>query len=301
MNSLKSQEIVTINLYPVADSYLIGEPVKVKMQIINHSPGKLTFPGFRFDWEELSFSPPNRVSLKNPSNIELAAPYEAGSSHTVPAPIVVPANNEEWFYLPLYTYFFFTKEGKYTFSIALEDKKKRVFCSPAVNFNLKTDITLVSPDKLDLELEPADKVAKAGETISLNAVFINNSDKTCTFLKPQQDSCSGWVNPVYQFIVKDKKQRILPVALRDGSMAEPVYDAAHMFSLSPGSRETLPLSLPPFPHMTSPGEYEIFLVYLVRKKQIGKNGTVLDEDMSWNPDIFTGRIISGPLTLQIIK
>ncbi|MGA1867320.1 MAG: hypothetical protein ACMUJM_02120 [bacterium] len=298
MNSTNSEESVMIKLYPTADSFLLGEPVSVKAQIINNTRDEISFPGFRFDWEELAFAPPNRVSLLDSRGRELASPYEG-----VPAlgykSVTVPPEKEEWAYLPLYPYFFFTREGEYSFSLSLQDNQKRIFKSDTVRFTMKKDNSLKAPEGLELKLETKKEAIHFGDAISFDARFTNRSAQKRTFLKPQQDSYSGWVNPVYQFIVKDAKGRMLPMALRGGSMATPVYDSASMFSLSPGESGLVPLKLPPFPRMSSPGDYTISLIYLVRTKRIGKAGVILEEDTSWDKDVFTGRIVADPVTIRI--
>lgn len=289
-----------IILYSDTDVSLLGEPVRIKMQIINNNSETISISGFRFDWEELTFFPPNSVHLLDPDKKELALPYEcAPSDYEAISFIKVPAQGEEWFYLPLYRYFNFRKPGQYEFSLQLQDNKEKTFKSNIVYFTLKEDVTLLAPDKIDLKIEIQNKKVKTSEKIIITAVWTNQSTRTYTFLKPQDDSYNGWVNPVYQFIVKDSARRILPIALRSGSMATPRYDHSTMFSLKPESSFEQSLLFPIFPKMRQPGNYNIQLIYLVRKKQIGKGGKVLERDMAWDKDVFIGRIESNIITVQI--
>jgi hypothetical protein len=139
----------------------------------------------------------------------------------------------------------------------------------------------------------------ATEPIDIEAIFTNKSDKPIIFLKPQEDSLDGWVNPVYQFTVVDNAGRSLALTLRCGSMATPVYNDSAQFIIASGGFYRQKVQLPLFPEMHKPGEYRVRLTYIVRDKAIGKGGVVLDKKMNWEKEVFVGRLESNEVTITI--
>lgn len=282
--------------------YSIGEPIRPKLQILNDTPQEVALGhGFVFDWETLAFAKPNFVHLIGPDGSELALPYHRDQSYFTPFnPIIIDPGKEEWLYLPIYAHFHLRRPGAYTFWLELLDNMGELHQSNQISFQLIDLETSVSPELIELTLQSLQSSFAATEPVNLEVDFTNKSEKMLIFLKPQEDSFYGWVNPVYQFTVVDSAGRGLALALRSGTMAIPAYDDTTQFIITPGESYRQKLRLPTFPKMQSPGEYRVRLTYIVREKAIGKGGVVLDKQMNWEKEVFIGRIESNELTITII-
>ena len=204
-------------------------------------------------------------------------------------------------YLPIYAHFHLHEVGDYVFWLELLDEKGVLHQTNRIGFKLVDIEASVPTDHIELIIRPSKLTYTTQEPIEIEASFINRHDKPLTFLKPQQDSLYGWVNPALQFTVRDSLGGTLALARRSGTMAIPVYDATTQFTVAPGNSDVELLQLPDFPKMRQPGDYRVQLTYLVRKKAIGKAGTVLDREMNWSPDVFTGRIESNTTNITVTQ
>jgi hypothetical protein len=280
--------------------YSVGEPIRPKLEIRNDgdAPADLG-PGLVFDWERLAFVAPSAVRLVGPDAVDMAAPYrEAVAGPGNDHPLRVEPHSSEWLSLPISAHVHLVRPGAYTFAIELADRAGGVHRSNTLGFELVgADPPRPGPARLELGL--AHTAVAPGERVELTAQFYNLADRPMVFLRPQQDSFDGWVNPSYVFTVVDREGRTLARALRSGSMAEPRYNAATQLAISPGGAASLLLALPAFPAMRRPGEYRVRLTYLVRDHAIGKAGVVLPDRMAWSPDVFVGRLESADVVVSV--
>ncbi len=286
---------IQLLLHQEREAYSIGEPIRPQLQLSNRTAERRMFgPGFRFDWELLAFSEPNFVHLISPSGAELALPFRRDLSYfAAHQPIVIEAGKEEWLYLPIYAHLHLREPGAYTFWLELFDDLGQLHQSNRIQFRLTDVEASVPPERIELTLRARKPSFAQAAPIEVEVAFTNNFDQPLTFLKPQQDSFYGWVNPAYQFTVIDSAGRGLALARRGGTMATPVYDQTTRFTLAPSASYRLALTLPLFPEIRHSGAYRVRLTYLVRECAIGKAGTVLDQPMHWPPDVFIGRIVSN--------
>jgi hypothetical protein len=292
---------ISLVLHEERTVYSIGEPIRPKLQILNDTNHKIELVhGFLFDWEDLAFAKPNFVHLVRPNGTELALPYRRDKSYFDSInPISVEAGKEEWLYLPIYAHFHLRELGEYTFWLELLDNMGQLHDSNRISFRLIDVETSVPPEFIELAIQSRKSSYTTKEPINIEASFSNKYDKPLIFLKPQEDSFYGWVNPVYQFTVVDSAGRTLPLALRSGTMAIPVYDETTQFTVVPGESYVERLRLPDFPKMRHPGDYHVRLTYIVREKAIGKGGVVLERQMNWEEGVFTGRIESNEIIIMI--
>lgn len=281
--------------------YSIGEPIRPKLQILNNTARKIEFGyGFIFDWAELAFAEPNFIHLIGPDGAELALPYRRDKSYFNSINLIIlDEGKAEWLYLPIYAHFHLRKPGDYTFWLELIDSFGEVHQSKRISFRLVDVEASVPPEVVELTLQSKKSSLGVEESIDVEAVFTNKFSKSLIFLRPQEDSFSGWVNPVCQFTVIDRTGRSLALALRCGTMAIPVYNDTTKVIIEPGESCWQKLRLPVFPKMRMPGSYRVRLSYIVREKAIGKGGVVLDKQMNWEKEVFIGRIESNELTITI--
>jgi hypothetical protein len=292
---------VRLVLHEARKVYSIGEPVRPKLQILNTTDQKIVLnKSFVLDWEDLAFAEPNFIHLVGPGGAELALPYRRDISYFDSInPISVDAGNEEWLYLPIYAHFHLRELGEYTFWLDISDNKGAIHYSNRIKFNLIDVDSSILPEFVELTIQPGKSAYSTNESINIEANFTNKYDMPLVFLKPQEDSFYGWVNPVYQFTVIDSGGRTLALALRSGTMAIPAYNETTQFAVAPGSSAIERLRLPDFPGIRAPGDYRLRLTYIVREKAIGKAGVVLDKQMNWGERAFTGRIESNELKITI--
>jgi hypothetical protein len=279
----------------------IGEPVNPKLQIVNDMDRAVELRrGFAFNWERLAFVEPNAIHLIAPDGTDLALPYRRDPSYFSGLdPIAIAPNGEEWMFLPIYAHFHLRALGKYRFWIELGDDSGTVHRSNEIGFELHDVESNAPGDAIKLTLQPAKSSYVTKEPVEIGVAFCNKSDKPFAFLKPQEDSFYGWANPIYQFTLLDGSGRSLPLALRSGSMADPRYDESTRIALSPGQLRTQMLRLPEFPDMRTPGTYRVRLTYIVRKQGVGKAGTILDQPMNWDANVFVGRLESNDIEVRI--
>jgi hypothetical protein len=293
-------QAVQLNLYLDRDRYSVGEPVVPRLQILNTGATLVEFLLLVFDWDRLAFSDPSAAHLVAPSGQDLLLPYRRAASDIAnEPPIRITPDGEEWLYLPISSYLHLRQPGWYTFWLELLDEMGRVHRSNDVIFNLEDVEPSRSPESIGLTIAPQQTYYTAGEPVDIEVSFTNRASEAVTLLTPQQDSLDGWVNPMYQFTVMDSAGRGLPLARRSGTMATPVYDDASRFTLEPGGSRALQVRLPVFPDMRNPGEYHVWLTYIVRERAIGKAGVVLDQRMNWPKGTFTGRLESNEVVVVI--
>jgi hypothetical protein len=292
---------IILGLHLDRTGYSIGESIRPKLRIQNRTPRRIVFnTGFAFDWERLAFAGPNAVHLIDPDGKDLALPYRRDPAYFESIePTAVEAGKDEWLFLPISAHFQLRKPGTYSFRIELSDDGKNAHKSNEVSFDLSDVGYSVAPHTIGLSLRSTRQSFAAGESVEIEAEFINNAEKALLFLKPQEDSPDGWVNPVYRFTVTDSAGRNLAMPLRCGSMAEPVYDEKTRFLIEPGGKHSMAMTLPRFPGLKQPGEYRLQLTYIVREKAIGKGGDLLDRVMQWDTRTFIGRIESGAILISI--
>jgi hypothetical protein len=296
-----SANSIRLLLHAERDLYSIGEPIRPQLQIINGTAERRELgQGFRFDWDILAFTDPNFVHLIGSGGAELALPYRREPSYfAAHQPIVIEAGKEEWLYLPIYAHLHLREPGAFTFWLDLLDDLGQLHRTNRIPFELTEVKTSVPPERLGLTLRSQQSAFGPVDPIEVEAVFTNNFGQPLTFLKPQQDSFYGWVNPVYQFTMVASAGCSLALARRGGTMATPIYDATTQFTLPTGASQRLVLPLPLFPQMRQPDVYRVRLTYLMRERAIGKAGVVLDQPMRWSADVFIGRIESNELLITI--
>lgn len=296
---LSSSNQFRIVLHSDREKYSIGESVRLKLQMVNSGTEPVTISGFVFDWTRLAFSSPHASHLLDPRGTDLLRPFYQPSPVAGSPSITVPGGGEEWLYLPITSHVRLQEPGNYSFWIELGDASGNLHKSNRINFSLEDVEYSVAPDLVDLSLRFLKPVWSPGERIEVEAVLHNKTNQPLIFLKPQDASFDGWVNPVYLFSVIDSEGRGLALAQPCGSMTTPIYDDDTTFRVQPGELFTQKLPLPVFPEMQKAGEYRVRLTYIVRNKAIGKAGEVLDKPMHWEPEVFIGRIVSSELTLTI--
>lgn len=301
MDYSRPSDRMHLALHGERDTYTIGEPIRPRLQAVNNT-ARVAELGrhFAFDWERLAFAEPDFVHLVGPGDTELLLPYRRDPAYFDPvAPIAVAVGGEAWQYLPLYAHVHLREPGEYSFWLDLGDDLGRVHESNKVGFRLAESEASAPPELLGLTLRSHKSSFAPTEPIDLEAAFANGSGRPLTFLRPQEDSLYGWVNPVYQFTVLDGAGRGLAMAPRSGTMATPVYDGSARFVVAPGGSHGEALRLPDFPDMRDPGGYRVRLTYIVRERAIGKAGVLLEDRMGWPEGTFTGRLESDELRIII--
>lgn len=289
---------VIVHLYK--DTYSIGEAVTPRLEIKNNEDSLIEVQDFVLKWDKWAFSNSSAAHLVGPDGRDLMLPYRQPTPDAgYGPPIRVEARKNEWLILPISSHLFLREPGNYTFWIELGESQGRVHESNRVSFQLTDVPSSAPPDRIELKLEPAKSTFSTTEKIEVDVTFTSKSDEPLIFLKPQQDSFDGWVNPVYRFRVMAGAGRGLGLALRDGDMATPIYDESAQFTVALGGSYRQRLTLPEYPEMRKPGEYKIGLTYIVREKAIGKGGVVLDRDMNWPDEVFKGRLESNEITIKI--
>ncbi len=294
-------QMVQLILHSDRGIYSVGESIRPKLQIKNHNSFPIGIHGvFVFSGDKIAFSSPNAAHLIGPEGQDLLLPYQHSTSFPgFDRPIKVGAKGEEWLYLPITSHLHLRQPGEYTFWLELLDDLGQLHRSNQIRFQLVDVVASVPPEFIGLTLASQKLSFATTEHVRVEVVFTNKFDKPLTFLKPQEDSFDGWVNPVYQFTVVDSANRSLALALRSGTMAIPIYDATTQFTIAPGKSYRQRLQLPDFPEMHNPGKYRVRLTYIVRDKAIGKGGVVLDKPMNWGASVFTGRLESNEVTITI--
>ena len=292
---------VAVILHADRDRYLVGESIRPKLEIRNHHEFPIEISGgFEFSWDRLAFSSPNAAYLIGPDGTDRMIPYQRPSSFTgYGPPIKAQAGKSEWRYLPISSHLLLRELGRYTFLLELLDSLGELHRTNRISFELLDVESSVPPELIDLTLEAPQSFFVATQPIVINTVFTNKSNQPIIFLKPQEDSFDGWVNPVYKFSVLDSEGRSLALARRSGTMATPVYDETTKSTVEPGQSYSLSLRLPVFPEMREPGDYRVQLTYIVREQAVGKAGDVLDQPMNWEAGVFTGRIESNTVPIKI--
>lgn len=296
-----NSETVQVILHSERELYSVGESIRLKLELRNQGEFPIEISrGFEFDWERLVFADPNAAHLIGPDGQDKLRPYERPASFGgFRPPIRLEVGKAEWVYLPISQHLHLRQLGIYTFWVELLDNLGVLHRSDQITFELVDIQYSLAPELVELTLESTRSFLTMGEPVLVRAVFTNKSDQPIIFLRPQEDSFDGWVNPVYQFVVFDVAGRSLPLARRSGSMAAPAYDKTTQFTVDPGQSRELNLQLPVFPDMKHPGEYRLSLTYLVRRQVIGKGGDVLDKWMNWEERVFLGRIESNEIGLKI--
>jgi hypothetical protein len=279
--------------------YEIGESIRVKLRLTNRGVSPVAIRQFVFDEQRLAFAPPSAAHLVGPDGRDVFAPYaEPPTAGLYDPRLSLAPHGEEWALLPVSTFADLSEPGRYEFWLELLDDRGRVAESDRLHFDLTDSAATLRPP-VALSLQPARTTLVATEPIDVEAVFANHGNAPAIVLKPQEDSLSGWVNPVYRFTVMDERGRLLAPELRSGTMATPSYDAMTRIAVPPGGTTRVPLRLPDLPGLMTSGTYRIRLTYIVRDRAIGKGGTVLDRPMQWPSGTFVGRLESNTVTIQI--
>jgi hypothetical protein len=281
--------------------YSMGEPIRLKLQISNNTGRQTgTGQGFVFNWEQLAFAEPNAVHLIGPGGADLALPYRREQSDAASLkPIVVDAGREEWLFLPIHAFFHLREPGQYAFWLELTDDRGAVHRSNCIGFQLVDVEASAAAGQVELTLQSGQPSVAASHLppMDMEAAFTSKHPEPLIFLKPQEDSLSGWVNPVYRFTVVDGSGRVLAQPQRSGTMAIPTYNGSTQFVVPPGETRRQQLRLPGFEELRRPGEYRVRLTYLVRSKAIGKDGVVLESPENWDKQVFMGRLESNEVTI----
>ena len=281
----------------------IGEPIQPRLRIRNTEIRSILIEGFEFDWDLIAFAKPNLASLIGPDGENFLLPYEvdeskAETSFKIPVIEIKPAS-DEWLFLPISNHLHLRQPGNYNFKIELVDESGAKFVSNSIDFTLVDVAPNSTSDHIKLELSSATTTYPNYRDVTLEASFTNNTDRPLIFLKPQEDSFDGWVNPTYQFTVIDERGRSLALARRDGTMATPDYSKAMQIEVKAGATYLQKIKLPVFPHVQTSGKYQISLTYLVRDKASGKSGAILDRPAIWPVGTFVGRLESNQISIQI--
>lgn len=291
--------IVRLIVNPDRDTFMIGESIRLRLQIQNPTSAALEFPGITWDDEVLAFTPPAVARLLAPDGRDLLAPYERPASFSHGAPWRVEPGKNEYYQLPLTSHLALRQPGQYRFSLTLADRNGRSYTSNPLMFHLADVEASLPAGAVELRLTLVKPELRTGERIEAEAVFVNRSDKPVIFLRPQQDSFDGWANPSYRFHVTDSEGRGVTRALRCGDLATPEYGEEAFFTVKPGGSTAQKLRIADFPGLEKPGTYQVGLTYSVRRHAVGVGGATLDREMSWPAGTFLGRLESNETTLVI--
>ncbi len=286
-------------LYLEKNIFTPFEPIRPGVQIINTSGKEINIQKVKLDWEDLAFSSPSVLHLINENGIDIASMYEREPIYFKDIKPIAVTGKEEWFYFPLNIYFPKLAAGKYKLWVELADNYGDLLKSNTISFAV-IDV-MDNLKALDIAISIEESQTCKTDKLEVEVNFINKYANRLIILKPHFDSFYGWTNPAYYFVLREKVSgRVLPLALRSGSMDTPVYDQSTMFSLDGGEENTLKLKLPSIPKLSIPGEYTVQLYYLVREHQIGKSGTILSTEMNWGKDVFVGLIESNTINIKVI-
>jgi hypothetical protein len=239
------------------------------------------------------------MHLIGPDGEDRLLPYRQSSREMDIFPRVqVGAGEEEFTYVALSSYLSLRMPGRYSFWLEIVDDEGNRYRSNQVEFELIAVEPSVPTDLIELSLHPESSSFSATEHIRVEATFTKNSGQPLTFLKPQDGSRVGWVNPIYDFTVIDEDGRILREPPIGAILVVPVYNKRTRYTLLPGEsyeQELMPLQLifePP------PGKYRLRLTYIVHENSI-EMGNLTDRAMNWEKDVFTGLIESNDIIVNV--
>ena len=130
--------------------------------------------------------------------------------------------------------------------------------------------------------------------------FRNNSFNSATFVLPQDGSSEGWLDPKYEFDVKDRWGFNLPSSGRCGSYGGE-YNSSTLVSVPPGGAL--------YVYSGIPGRYRHKKKIVVSLKYSVSSSRLLDHlgsghitrmnDRDWPKDIFVGEIRSNTVTIPL--
>jgi hypothetical protein len=276
--------------------YTVGEFIVLELQINNERESLLEISNLRFS--ELAFSEPNSMHLLSPGGEDLLVPYKRKVNEIEQqSAIRINAKEEKWLYLRLSNYLHLRQPGQYEFWLEIEDSEGNRYLSNKIGFIILGIEPSVPSDEIELLLESRISQLSSLEPIYFKTRFTNKSDETITFLKPQDGSFFGWINPVYQFTIIDESGRSLPAPPRSGTLGFPTFNDQTKFTLLPEASFEQGLMLPSL-FIYNKGTYKIRLTYIVHEHDF-RMGILTDQVMNWEKDVFTGLLESNDITITV--
>lgn len=289
------------------DHRKVGMGVVYELQIINHQPFPVQFNDFLVEGTFFAFTHPSAAHLFGPDGQDLLAVYsqessvleqpivvdrKRGSTIEQFEPLQVEANAESWQIFPLWQFAVLDQPGTYTFWVELEDNFGQLHQSNKVDFTLEGIEQSVLPEFLELEVQfERDRYTIAElPYVEFEYGFKNSSDETLLFLRrlffnvPIQ-------SPVFQFIVRDEKGRMMPIWLME---VPPYIDELEYIPLQPAQEHFQTDYLPYLPGMYTPGEYTVQLTYTVYENDI-----LSGKPLNWKENVFIGRLESNEVILTV--
>jgi len=288
---------------PFKSSYEVGETIYYGLGVTNHTQDsvKLYFVQCH---HLLAFDDPLRLHLIAPNGTDLFAPYQGEVKSEIPkqcTPFVQIGPGEFWGQtINLLRWLQPRQLGTYRLWADYTGAAGQFYVSNMITFEIQAVPTTVPSQLVDLHIDfERPEYTLDDYPLSSTVTFTNHADQPLVFLKPQDGSDIGFVNPIYRYTVQDQSGRNLEVIAHDAGIGTPKYHAETMFTLPPEATYSQAIRLMYYPIMwEQPGEYQVQLTYIVRTKAI-KWGMVLDEPINWDEDVFTGVLESNVITLTI--
>ena len=289
---------------PFKNSYEIWESIYYSFGITNHTQKPLDLYFIQCH-HLLAFDDPLQLHLLAPDGTDLFAPYLGEVQSEIPeqcTPFVQIEPAERWGKTMGFSRWLQPRQlGTYRLWAEYTGAAGQLYTSNVITFEIQAIPTTVSPQLVDLQIGfEHPEYTLDDHPLSSTVTFTNHADQSLVFLKPQDGSRTGFVNPIYRFTMQDQSARNLEVIAYDAGIGTPKYNAETMFTLPPKATYSQTVRLMYYPIMwEQPGEYQVQLTYIVRTKAI-KWGMVLeDEPMHWDDDVFTGVLESNVVTLTI--
>jgi len=287
-------ESVTLNAHLVFDreSYYVGETLVLEVKISNGSNTSVRFDNLQLETNGFAFSSPQKIYLKSPKGEDLLGVYDQNELFESSI-LIEPLSAETFIIAPGIV---LQEPGSYTFGIELVTSEGYAYQSKDVAFNVKDEESSISPESVEVILQPEELSFTFTDIWFVDIAFSNHSDSSLIFFNPQDGSHYGWINPAYLFLAYDGLGRSL--ALPGGDFTKnPVYDESTQFILQPGETYHLRDQIPHFAQMYTPGVYKLQFMYIVRKNVV--SGQILTERANWDKNVFVGVIKSNTVTVTI--
>lgn len=275
--------------------YLIGAPLAFDIGVENNSQTPVEFHNFVVLYHKLAFFTPQQVHLIAPNGQDLLLPYKQNDSSSGET-FRVEAQDSDGTILFADQFLRLREPGRYSFWVELEDETGESYRSNTLTFHLEDSEPSVPSNLIELRLNPLHDSYAMWEGVDIEVTFTNLTDNSLTFLKPQDGSTYGWINPIYNYSSLNEHGQRLPTAPGDQGLP-PIYDETTMFTLEPEESFSFTNLVPGFNWMQKPGDYQVQLTYIVRANKL--DWSVRDEPMNWDEDVFIGRLESNRIDITI--
>mgnify|MGYP001206775888 CR=1 FL=1 len=302
---------VELEITPVRTQYLLGESAYFSFSLTNNSEQPVSIYNFaQVSWPyelpeqvRLHLIAPSGEDLYADEYIDYAEPYDKSIFTMMPLEEINLRTRIA--ILTLAPQLHLHELGRYHFWVETEDLEGNLIRSNDVLFDMVEPKFSVPPEDVSITIS-ANSPYKADESWPVEVIFSNLSNKTLTFLEPQDGSSSGWRYPIYRFSAFDESGYKLQLPVRD-ALQPAIYNEDTQFMLRPGESHSLTLLIPRFIGMKTPGQYKIQLLYAVRELEmfhfsdywweIEKANQL--ESMNWDEDVFLGHIFSNEIAITI--